>query len=259
MNRTTLLASTALFLLATPVLADGAGDKRLTGLGDVGYNFLSIDGTSNVDLDHFHGTGSALWSWSNNWNAQGNFDFNSFSDGGEGIANWKLGGAGFWRDINQGMLGGELHYQAIAGGGFADGFDIKGRGEWFLSEATIGAYIGHSSFDQLDGWQLGAYGTYYAQPNLGLRLGTSYASWDPDFSPEFNDWSLDGEVEYLIPDCTTSLYAGLGFGTLDSDVGSDADYWRFGLGLRVHFGTDGSLLKRNRTEPLRLVGSNFVF
>jgi opacity protein-like surface antigen len=260
MNRTTLLASAALLLLATPAFADGSGGKRLTGLGDAGYTYLDIDGGESID--NIHANGSALWTWPNKWNAQGNFVFDSFRDEPLGISAWKLGGAGFWRDQNEGMIGGEIHYQAIDALFSVDGVDLRGRGELFLPDITVGAHVGYSTYDDLDGWQLGAYGTYYANQHLGLRLGLDYGSWDADPVSPFNDfdtWSLDGEVEYLIPDCTTSIYAGLGFGSADPDVGPDSDFWRLGAGLRVHFGTDGSLMKRNREEPLRPIRTNFSF
>ncbi len=259
MKRTILLATTALVALAIPALADGKGGKRLTGLGDIGYTYIDVDSVFSDSVSNFHGTGSALWTWPDKWNAQANFDFNSFHQDPFGASVWRLGGAGFWRDVNEGMLGGELHYQSIDGGiGYADGVEIRGRGELFLSEATIGAHLGYSTFDELDGWLLGAYGTYYASPHLGLRLGIDYGSWDatPD---DFDQWSLNGEVEYLFPGCDTSVYAGLGFGSIDEDLGSDEDYWQLGIGARVHFGTDGALIKRNREEPLRALRSISTF
>jgi hypothetical protein len=259
MNRTALLASGAILLLATPALADGASGKRLTGLGDAGYTYFDADGGN---LDNFHANGSALWSWSNNWNAQGNFSFDSFRDDPFGVSSWKLGGAGFWRNPNEGMIGGEIHYQAIDSGVGADGIDLRGRGELFLTDITVGAHLGYSTYDDVDGWQLGAYGQYYASPQLGLRLGVDYGDWDADPASPFNDfdtWSLDGEAEYLFADCDTSIYAGLGFGSFDADFGPDTDFWRIGAGVRVHFGTDGSLMKRNREEPLRTLRPNFIF
>lgn len=263
MKRAILMATTAIVALAAPTLADGKSGKRLTGLGDVGYNYLDVDlNPGDQSFDNFHATGSALWTWPGKWNFQGNFDHNSFRDEPLGISTWKLGGAGFWRDPNEWMIGGEIHYQAIDALFTVDGVDLRGRGELFLNDITLGAHLGYSTYDDLDGWQLGAYANYYASPHLGLRLGLDYGTWDADIASPFNDfdsWSLDGEVEYLFPDCDTGIYAGLGFGSNDSDVAGDSDFWRLGAGVRVHFGTDGSLMKRNREEPLRTIRTNFSF
>ncbi|MFM9863990.1 MAG: hypothetical protein ACKVRO_10315 [Micropepsaceae bacterium] len=253
MTRTILLATTALVALTLPALADGKGGTRLTGLGDVGYDNVDID----PSFDQFHGTGSALWTWPNKWNVQGNFDFNTFQEGGEGFSNSKFGAGVFWRDANEGALGGELRYQTIEG---TDGFDLRGRGELFLDHLTIGAFLGFGNYEDLDGWHLGAYGSYYLQSNLALNVTTKYSSWDDDGLTDFDDWSLSGEAEYLFADCDTSIYAGLGFGSLDgSGPGGSEDYWNIGGGIRLHFGTDGSLESRNRVEPLRTVRDHFFF
>lgn len=256
MTRTALLAATALVALSIPALADGKGGTRLTGLGDVGYDRVDFDSS----LDQFHGSGSALWTWPSMWNVQGNFDFNTFQDGGEGISNSKYGVGVFWRDASQGAIGGELRYQTVDG---TDGFDLRARGELFLDQATIGAFIGFGNYEDLDGWSLGAYGSYYFQPTLALNVTTRYANFDDDGTPaEFDDWSLSGEVEYLFADCDTSIYGGLGFGTLDGNVFAptgDDSYWHIGGGIRLHFGTDGSLQSRGRAEPLRTVRDHFFF
>ncbi len=256
MKRTSLLATAALIALTAPVFADGKGGTRLTGLGDVGYDNVDLD----PSFDQFHGTGSALWTWPSKWNVQGNFDFNTFQDGGEGTSNSKYGVGAFWRDANEGALGGELRYQTLGG---IDGFDLRARGELFLDQATIGAFIGFGSYDDLDGWNLGAYGSYYLQPTLALNVTTRYANFEDDGSAaEFDDWSLSGEVEYLFADCDTSIYGGLGFGNVDGTgfgIGGSEDYWHIGGGIRLHFGTDGSLQNRNRSEPLRTVREHFFF
>jgi hypothetical protein len=106
-------------------------------------------------------------------------------------------------------------------------------------------------------------GKYYATPNIGLKLGAT-ASWydfEPASAGTADRWALDGEVEYLIPDCTTSIYAGLGYqdGEFDSIGTSEFDGWRAGLGLRVHFGTEGGLLQRNRAEPLEVSRLRMIF
>lgn len=251
MTRATLLAASALSMLTVPAFADGGG-KLFTGLGDVGYDFVDFDSES---VDQLHGTGQALWTWPGKWNVQGNFDFNSFqADGGEGLSNTRLGGGVFWRDPAEYALGGEIHYQTFEG---LDGVDLRARGELYLDEFTVGAFLGFGNYDELDGWQLGGYGSYYMERDLAFNLTTRYASWD---EVDADDWSLAGEVEYLLPDCDTSIYGGLGFGMVDANApGLDDDYWHIGAGLRVHFGPDGSLQQRNKNEPLRTVRNHFLF
>ena len=265
MTRTALLAATASLLFAgPPALADGKDDKKLTGLGEVGWDTTGydLDWTANdLDTNMFHGAGSALWTWPSKLNVQGNYGFASnrgeFDNGNELVVDtWKIGGGVFYRDPAEGSIGAEVHYQSLDIVEYADGLTLMGRGEKFLKQASVGAYIGYANFDddsfEADGWQLGAYGKYYVEPNFGLKAGLDYSSYDVDGN-DADDLSLNGEAEYLIPDCTTSIYAGLGYGTIDWD-NADIDYWRFGLGLRVHFGTEGSLIQRNRVEPLPALG-----
>jgi hypothetical protein len=250
MTRATLLATIALLIVPTPALADGGGGKLSSGLLDLGYDYVDFDSDS---VDQLHGTGSALWAWSGKWNVQGDFDFNTFQQSGA-ASNSKLGGGVFWRDPTDYLLGGEIHYQSFEG---LDGVDLKARGELFLDQLTLGAFVGFGNYDELDGWQLGGYGTYYLERNLGLNVTTRYASWD---DVDADDWSLSGEIEYLLPDCDASVYGGLGFGTVDSSTTLfDEDYWHIGGGVRIHFGPDGSLQQRNRAEPLRTVRNHFFF
>ena len=275
MMRTALLAGSALWILAaTPALADGM-DKRLTGLGDVGYYYSAFDEdntTDDFDADSFHGAGSALWTWNNGLNVQGDFLFatNRFeTDAGveQTVDNWAIGGGVFWRDPKQGAYGAEVHYQSLdVGGDFADGFNAAARGEIYFTKAmTLAGYAGYSSFDrtafELDGWQLGLQGTYYANPHLALRLRGDYGNWDVDtLVDEVDEWFGGAEVEYLIPGCTTSLYLGGGYGSYDFDVGPDVDYWTIGGGVRIHLGQDaGPLVTMNRSEPIQTLRTRFAY
>lgn len=259
MSRATLLATSALVFLVGPVLADGK-NHRMTGLGDVGYDYSSLD-DFDVDRNTFHGQGSVHWQLDGNWNVQGNFGFNSdrFDTGGgpsPTIDTWKIGGAAFWRNQADGAIGGELYYQSVDVFGFsADGFGLAGRGELYLSPTmTLGARIGYATIDEagldIDEWSIGALGKYYWQPNLGLSLGLNYSSFDDDGGEGFDEWALRGEAEYLFADCDTSVYGSLMFGDLEADSGGDSDEFGLGLGVRIYFGTDGQLAQRQRTGPL---------
>jgi hypothetical protein len=266
--RTALLTATALSILAAGAAwADGGNGKRLTGLGEFGYEYTDVeyDNGFGYYANSFHGAGSALWTWPGNLNLQGNFAFNAdrfVYDGGEegNTDTWKAGVTGFWRDAKQGAVGGEIHYQSATWGNYADGIDIAARGEFYLPQATLGGRVGYSKFTGnntnigIDGWYVGAEGKYYASPNIGLKLGAAFGWNDQEPSGTADSWSLDGELEYLIPDCTTSVFAGIGYETWEFEgIGSsETDGWRAGLGMRVHFGTEGGLLQRNRAEPLEM-------
>jgi hypothetical protein len=270
MLRTTLLSTAAFAAIAFPAFADGKGAKNLIALGDIGYDFTSFS-DFDIDQDTFHGRGSVLWPLEGNWNVQGNFGFNAdrVDTPGPSFApdTWNAGATAFWRSQNEGVLGGELWYQSLdLGSGYADGFGIAARGEYFLSQqATLGARVAYSNFDQstfeIDEWTVNAFGRYYARPNLGLTLGLNYSSLDNGSGGEgFDDWSLRGEAEYLFDDCDTSVYASLMYGNLDSDTGSESDHWGLGLGVRLHFGTSGALVQRHRTGPLEeLQSARFIF
>lgn len=252
MTRTTLLATAGLCFIAVPAAFADGDPKRFTGLGDIGYDLVDID-AANGNLDQVHGTGSMLWTWPGKWNVQANFDFNSYEGGA--LTDSKVGVGLFWRDPGEYMLGGELSYIGIEG---SDGIDLTGRGELYLSEFTIGALIGYGGTDNFDNWHLGAYGSYYLQSNLGLNLITRYVSNDIDAGPDIDDWSLNGEVEYLLPEYDTSVYGGLGVGNIDGGA-NDSSYWTIGAGLRFHLGNEGSLQQRNRAEPIRTVREHFIF
>jgi hypothetical protein len=226
MNRTALLAATALSTVACgTALADGGNGKRLTGLGQFAYGYtdFELDNGFGGTADNFRGDGAALWTWDNEFNLQGGFGFNTDRydfDGGEHSTTdlWKVGVAGFWRDPNKYAIGAELDYASVTQGDYADGVRFGGFGEYYDQQFTLGGRLGYLTLEgndfnyKIDGWDAGAYGKFYAEPNLGLKLGLTYNDHEY-WSSENQAWWLDGEAEYLIPDCTTSIFANLGYGT----------------------------------------------
>ena len=261
MKKLILLAASSCLIAIAP--ASAAGDK-IYSLFDFGYANTSLDlnsSSNDFSINQLHGSGSVLWNWTDNWNAQASFGFNTnrIADLGPNLAvdNWKLGGTAFYRDQAEGFLGGEIAYQSVDFAAYADGLSLTGRGEAYLDDANVGGYLGYTNLSadgvNLDthGWQMGGYGKYYTSPSLGLKLGLDYASYKVA-STDTTDLSLTGEAEYLLADSNTSLYADLGVGSMDFD-GPDADYWQLGLGVRVHLGTGGTLKDRNRNEPVQSV------
>jgi hypothetical protein len=141
-------------------------------------------------------------------------------------------------------------------GDYLDGIGLTGRGELYLPEITLAAGVRYSNYDhpsfELDELSLNGHGTYFVQPDLGARLGIVYTNWDGDGGEaDADDWAGYGELEYLIPDCSTSIYGNLTFGSMDFDESpAGIDHWGIGLGARVRFGTTGNLIQRQRTGPL---------
>lgn len=261
MFRRSLLSASACLVICLPALA---AETRLTGLAGVGYDYLNLDGPSSDDANVYHGSGSALWTWPGLWSAQADYGFASYRfDGHFTVDQMNIGGGFFWRDSNDGAIGGMLHYQSLDDGVENDGISIAAVGEKYFDQATLAGYIGHSDFGGPDisirGWQLGAKGSYYADESLAFRLGLNYGSWRAG-GDDAKEWNLDGEAEYLIPDSAASVYAGLGFGSVNPDHDDSTDTFQLGVGVRVHFGTQGTLMDRNRAEPLQPVAtSRLVF
>jgi hypothetical protein len=245
--------------------ADGAGGYTMTGLGEVGFRYTTFNGPASDDANSYFGSGSALWAGPDNLNFQGNYVFRSNRyDGPNTVDELRIGGGLFWRDPTDFAYGGELHYQSLDSGVENDGIALTARGEKYFDEGTIAAYLGYSDFGgavlDASGWQLGAKGTFYSSPLVALKVGVDYGSWDFK-AYDGTEWSFSGEAEYLLPAYGTSVYAGVGFGSLDPDGIDTTDQFNLGLGLRVHFGADsGDLKTTNRSEPLSpLPRTNFGF
>jgi hypothetical protein len=269
MMRTTLLAGSAVWILAaTPALADGMGDKKVTGFGDIGYmyNDYEVDGLGDFDSRTIHAKGSVLWDLQGEWNVQGNFGFNSekveVPPVDFAIDTWHLGVGAFWRG-KQGAFGGEINYQAIDVALSVEGYNARLRGEYFLPHITLGGGIGYNTFDDngvdVDGWDFGLYGRFYAQPQLALTLSGAYNTWEDNtaiaFLGDVDGWFGRAEAEYLIPNCVTSVYGAFEYGSYDI-ANVDTDFWSLGIGFRFYLNTDGDLETRHRTGPYDMVEFN---
>lgn len=251
MLRTGLKAALACLLTLAPATADA---PRLTALGDLSFSWLNLDGPASDDINVFAGSGSALWSFPGNWNVQGDYSFASYRyDGPNTVDQWKFGGGVFWRDPASYAVGGQLFYQSLDTGVENDGIALAVHGEIYWEEATLALQIGHSGYDgpalDNDGWQLAGKGTWYASPQVAWRAGLSYGAWD-DNGVDIDAWELSGEVDYLIPEYATSVYAGIALGSQNPDGADNTDTLRVGIGVRLHLGTQGSLRDRNRAEPM---------
>ena len=261
MYRNTLLVAASCMVLAGTAIAQNA---RLTGLGQFGFTYLNLDGPASDDINIYGGEASALWTFPDNWNVQADYSFASFRfDGPNTVDQLKVGGALFWRDAADFAAGAQLYYQSLDNGVENDGLAIAGFVEKYWEEFTLAAHIGHSAYDgpalNIDGWQLGAKGSYYSAPNMAWRAGLTYGAWDNDVD-DLDTWDLTGEAEYLLEEYGTSVYAQVGFGSQHPDSVPETDTFRLGIGMRVHFGSNGSLRDRNRAEPVAGArGTEFTF
>lgn len=261
MYRDSLLAAAACLCVASTSLADA---PRLTGLGDVSLSYVNLDGPASDDINVYRGQASALWSFPDNLNVQADYSFASYRyDGPTTIDQMKLGGSVFWRDPGDFAAGAQLYYQSLDTSVENDGVAIAAFAEKYWDDFTLAATIGHSSYDgaalNIDGWQLGAKGSYYSTPNVAWRAGLGYGAWDNNVN-DVDKWDLTGEAEFLIPEYGTSLYATVGLGSQNPDVANQTDILRLGIGMRVHFGSEGSLRDRNRAEPVSgAIGTEFTF
>ena len=261
MYRNCLRTAASCLVLASTSLAD---NPRLTGLGEFGISYLNLDGPASDDINVYHGAASALWSFPDMWNVQADYSFSSYRYAGPlTVDQLKVGGSLFWRDAGDFAAGGQLYYQSLDNGVENDGVAIAAFAEKYWQDFTLAANIGHSSYDgaalNIDGWQLGAKGSYYATPNLAWRAGLGYGAWDNNVT-DVDTWDLTAEAEYLIPEYGTSVYATLGLGSQNPDGTDETDTLRIGVGMRIHFGSEGSLRDRNRAEPVNgAKGTEFTF
>jgi hypothetical protein len=142
-------------------------------------------------------------------------------------------------------------------------------GEFYLDDVfTLGAsahYVNHdwpSGFfgkDDGDGFQLAAWGRFYATPDFSLLLrgDVLLSTVDFAFSDGDADWdgfAITGEGEYLVWDQGLSLFAGARYAEreFDPDGGTSTDVDDFQVygGVKFNFGQGGTLLERQRTGPV---------
>jgi len=260
-HRTRLLAAACGLVAMNAAVAQEA---RLTGVGEFGFSYLNLDGPASDDINIYRGQTSALWTFPDKWNVQADFNFASYRfDGPSTTDQMKIGGSLFWRDSADFAAGAQLHYQSLDNGVENDGVAISAFGEKYWEQFTLAGHLGHSSYDgaalNIDGWQLGAKGSYYAAPNLAWRAGFVYGAWDNGLT-DVDSWDISGEAEYLIEEYDTSIFALVGLGWQNPDSLPETDTFRVGIGMRVHFGAEGSLRDRNRAEPVSgALGTEFTF
>lgn len=252
-------------------------------------NNVNLDG--DVDWETPFGEGAGLVTCGG-FNVQADFAYYGHStdvdipnsspvnkDWDQDQTNSHLGGALFYRDPSAyaiGVEGSWISQEVLSKD--IDIFRIGVFGEYYLGDvATLGASVHYYNSDEdnfgliggkdEDGWELAAWGRFYATPDLSLMLRGDLlwadTEWDlanqARFKGDLNGWAITGEAEYLVWDQGLSIFGGARYAerTLDWSVhtnnGSgdiadlDVDDFQVYAGIKFYFGQDGTLLERQRT------------
>lgn len=185
--------------------------------------------------------------------------------------NSHFGGALFWRDPSYAALGVSASWvnQDVL---TKDSDTFRGGvfGEFYMESFTLGASahyfngevinIGPLDIDQ-DGFELAAWGRFYATPDLSLmvRGDALFSNIDLpsgiDTDVDMNGWAISGEAEYLAWDKGLSVFGGVRYAQRsievdDVDFDVDIDDTQVYAGLKFYFGQDGTLQDRQRTGTI---------
>lgn len=269
---------------AADIVDEGCTLSGAVGIGYM-YNWQKTDfdfggeanGDGDVDWNTPFGEGGGLVTCGG-FNVQADFAYyNHQGDADVGLGkledvdadNSHIGGALFWRDPSYAALGisGSWISQDVLTKD-SDTFRIGAFGEFYLDSFTLGASahyfngevidIGPLDIDQ-DGFELAAWGRFYATPDLslmvkgeGLFTNIDLPSGITNDDVTVNGWAITGEAEYLAWDKGLSVFGGLRYAqrTLDvdnSDIDVDVDDTQVYAGLKFYFGQDGTLMDRQRT------------
>lgn len=183
--------------------------------------------------------------------------------------NSHFGGALFWRDPSFAALGVSASWinQDVLSKD-SDTFRVGLFGEFYLESFTFGASahyingeiinVGPLDIDQ-DGFELAAYGRFYATPDLSLMIRGDALLANIDVpngltndDVDLNGWAITGEAEYLAWDKGLSVFGGVRYAQRsieadDADFNVDIDDTQVYAGLKFYFGQDGTLMDRQRT------------
>jgi hypothetical protein len=268
--------------------ADVVADEGCTISGAVGIGYMfdwqkadfdfgqedSVDG--DVDWNTPFGEAGGLVTCGG-FNVQADFAYyNHQGDADVGLGkledvdadNSHFGGALFWRDPSYAALGVSASWvnQDVLS---KDSDTFRGGvfGEFYMENFTLGASahyfngevinIGPLDIDQ-DGFELAAWGRFYATPDLSLMLrgdallSNIDADQITDEDVDLNGWAITGEAEYLAWDKGLSVFGGLRYAQRSLDVDNedfdvDIDDTQVYAGLKFYFGQDGTLQDRQRT------------
>jgi hypothetical protein len=205
----------------------------------------------------------------------GDVDFFDGSEGDIDQTNTHIGGVLFYRDPASwaGGLQASWISQSV-GGRDIDVFRVGLFGEFYFDDMfTLGASAHYYNKDwpegkDEDGFELAAWGRFYATPDFSLLLRGDALFGDLDetvfgfidSSVDIEGYAITGEAEYLVWDQGLSLFAGARYADRSADnivratinddpIFMDVDIEDFQVfaGIKFYFGQGGTLIERQRT------------
>ncbi|MGE0006877.1 MAG: hypothetical protein AB7S92_14945 [Parvibaculaceae bacterium] len=287
-NKMKLLAGAAGMAL---LLAAGAGASQAADYVDPGctlsgsvmagymYNWQSSDfdfgdgsedfDGKDVDWNTPFGEGAGLVTCGG-FNAQADVAYYAhsadldFEDVDLDQTNTHIGGALFYRDpsswaggVSASWIGQDIDAKDI------DVFRVGLFGEFYLNDAfTLGGSAHYYNTDwpqgkDEDGFELAAWGKFYATPDLAftLRGDVLFGDIDTDSLGDEGDidgFAITGDVEYLVWDQGLSIFGGARYADREAEEDDDNDSveiedFQVFAGIKFYFGYDGTLIERQRT------------
>jgi hypothetical protein len=238
---------------------------------DFDFDFSSdVDG-KDVDWDTPFGEGAGLVTCGG-LNVQADVAYYAhsadidFTDADLDQTNTHIGGALFYRDPASwaGGLSASWIGQDIEGADI-DVFRVGLFGEFYLDDVfTLGASAHYYNTDwpegkDEDGFELAAWGKFYATPDLALTLRGDFMWGDFDFDDvggddgDIDGFAIAGDAEYLVWDQGLSLFGGARYADREADDGDEdieiEDFQVF-AGIKFYFGHGGTLIERQRTGTI---------
>jgi hypothetical protein len=237
-----------------------AAAPRFSGVIDAtgAYSYTKITNPTpppakkQLHLNQFGGSGSALATFSQNWNVQLNASYELLAGSGHSDI-FSVGADGYWRDP-KGAIGLSLSYGNVgapAAPYFSTTKDLETYGvfgEYYPFERlTLHWKVGGASGAVGGGY--GALGiVWYDSPDLAVHVDSNFTA----FRSGHDWWNIAPEFDFLpFHTFPMTIYAGYDFTKISGGAGHvQTIFW----GLRYHFGSYDSLVAIDRNGPLQWNG-----
>lgn len=276
-------ATVALFLMTAPAAQSADLEDpgcSLSGSVMAGIMFdwqeLDFNGEDQVDVDWTtpFGEGAGLVTCGGlniqadiaYYGHSGDYDFDFGEQNDVDRDTSHIGGALFYRDPTSWAAGVQASW--ISQSLFSIDIDVFRAGlfgELYLDETlTFGAaaayHDGDTDFDFGEsGFELAAYGRFYATPDLSLMVRGDVLLANTEFDDDdgkLTGYAISAEAEYLVWDQGLSLFAGARYAERDHDLDFgnefhfDSNETQVFGGIKFYFGQDGTLVERQRMGPV---------
>ncbi|MGE4253202.1 MAG: hypothetical protein AB7F09_27710, partial [Parvibaculaceae bacterium] len=165
-------------------------------------------------------------------------------------ASWAGGASASW--ISQDVFGKDI-----------DVFRVGLFGEFYLDDVfTLGASAHYYNTDwpaglDEDGFELAAWGKFYATPDFALTLRGDLLLSEFEFtgggdsvSEDLDGYAITGEAEYLVWDQGLSMFGGARYANREVDIDNvnlEVEDFQVFAGIKFYFGHQGTLIERHRT------------